>query len=141
MTNAPSDPNTEPLKTISNGFTHSPSKSSSDLSSLSLLDNLDSDIKLVDGDISHGKVKVKKQGHGSKRPRDGSTSHRATSPKVKKAKAEGVTDTKEKGIYCHQSVFILPTAAMHLWLTEDSRLDADSANRLNVRDLSSIDNG
>ena len=89
----------EQPRTISDNMDHR-SSASSDLSSLSLL----ADVNSASGtkDVSFVKLKAEDKGEASKRLGDGFMQ----SPRIEKAKKIKLGDdgeTREKGIYCHQS--------------------------------------
>ncbi len=96
MTGLSSYPSTEQLRTISEGTTH-PSSVSSDLSSLSLLADIE-DGKSGHKDAVEIKPKPKGDSAGKKRRRDSS----AIDAVAKKPKIDMDGENKEKGIYCHQ---------------------------------------
>lgn len=96
MTGLSSYPSTEQLRTVSEGTTH-PSSVSSDLSSLSLLADIE-DGKSGHKDAVEIKPKPKGDSAGKKRRRDSS----AIDAVAKKPKIDMDGENKEKGIYCHQ---------------------------------------
>ncbi len=96
MTGLSSYPSTEQLRTISEGTTH-PSSVSCDLSSLSLLADIE-DGKSGHKDAVEIKPKPKGDSAGKKRRRDSS----AIDAVAKKPKIDMDGENKEKGIYCHQ---------------------------------------